>query len=78
MKEAIKRINDLSDCLQDSKKANSALYMLTAGIAHGEGDATDYSKALSVIYDYLSEKIAEQQLLIDEINKILVSQGDAE
>ena len=77
MHEAMKRLNDLADLMQDSKQAISTLYMVAAGIAHGEGTATDYSNALFLLYDVLSEKVSEQQTMLGEISNVIKQYEEA-
>lgn len=66
-------INRLTDRIQDTRNANAALYLIAMSIAHGEGTETDYSSALVLLYETISEQIRDQQQLIDEINSILAS-----
>ena len=66
-------INRLADRIQDTRNANAALYLIAMSIAHGEGTETDYSSALVLLYETISEQIRDQQQLIDEINSLLAS-----
>lgn len=71
MNETILRVNQLADRLQDTRKANASLYLIAMAIAHGEGTATDYSDALTLLYESIAEQLSDQQQLIAEISAII-------
>lgn len=71
MNEAKKLVNELADRLEDTRKANSSLYLIAAAIAHGEGTATDYSDALTLLYENLAATISDLTGLIAGINELM-------
>ena len=71
MNEARKLVNALADRLEDTRKANSSLYLIAAAIAHGEGTATDYSDALTLLYENLAATISDLTGLIAGINELM-------
>ena len=71
MNKAIKYLNDLADRIEDSKRANATLYLISASIAHAEGTLLDYSSALSLLYESVEEQISDMKALISEINGYL-------
>lgn len=75
MNEAKMLVNELADRLEDTRKANSSLYLIAAAIAHGEGTATDYSDALTLLYENLAATISDLTGLIGGINEI-ISKGE--
>lgn len=76
MNEATRYINMLSDRIQDTKKANTSLYLIAMAIAHGEGTATDYSDALTLLYETIANQISDQQGLIAEVTDIINKKGE--
>ncbi|MBP3208514.1 MAG: hypothetical protein J6M64_01225 [Oscillospiraceae bacterium] len=71
MNEARNLVNELADRLEDTRKANSSLYLIAAAIAHGEGTATDYSDALTLLYENLAATISDVTGLIAGINELM-------
>lgn len=71
MNEAKKLVNELADRLEDTRRANSSLYLIAAAIAHGEGTATDYSDALTLLYENLAATISDLTGLIAGINELM-------
>lgn len=71
MNEARNLVNELADRLEDTRKANSSLYLIAAAIAHGEGTATDYSDALTLLYENLAATISDLTGLIAGINELM-------
>ena len=71
MNEARQLVNALADRLEDTRRANSSLYLIAAAIAHGEGTATDYSDALTLLYENLAATISDVTGLINSISNII-------
>jgi len=71
MNKAIKYLNDLADRIEDSKRANATLYLISTAIAHAEGTLLDYSSALSLLYESVEGQISDMTALISEINGFL-------